>query len=104
MAVEYIRTIGVFGAGLMGAGIAQTFLQHEFPVLLYDLNPEILGVSRGRIEKGLNRAEERGVIAPDAAGVDRGGCANVLTRDSYTPSGGLPGNSVLVEVSDAQRR
>jgi len=37
--------------------------------------------------------------SPDADGLDKGGCANVLTSDDYTPGGSFTYNTVLVEVS-----
>lgn len=36
---------------------------------------------------------------PDAEGIDRGGCVNVLTDDDYTPGGACTLNTVLVQVS-----
>lgn len=47
-----IRKVGVIGAGVMGAGIAQWILQHEIPVRLRDINEE--AVSKGI--KSINQA------------------------------------------------
>ena len=35
---------------------------------------------------------------PGEDGVDRGGCANVLTKDAYSPGGSFPYNTNLVQV------
>jgi anaerobic dimethyl sulfoxide reductase subunit A len=38
---------------------------------------------------------------PGEDGVDRGGCANVLTKDAYSPGGSFPYNTALVQVEKA---
>jgi anaerobic selenocysteine-containing dehydrogenase len=37
--------------------------------------------------------------APDDKGLDRAGCANVLTNDKYSPGGSFTYNTALVEVA-----
>ncbi|MEM6677481.1 MAG: 3-hydroxybutyryl-CoA dehydrogenase [Pseudomonadota bacterium] len=62
-----IRTIGVVGAGQMGAGIAQVFAQAGFAVALNDTNPAALQGALERIEKGYGRLVSKNRLsAPEA--------------------------------------
>ena len=54
--------IGVIGAGIMGAGIAQMFAEHGRAVLLWDANPEALGRGRDNIGKRLEKSAEKGTL------------------------------------------
>ncbi|MBT4512494.1 MAG: dimethyl sulfoxide reductase subunit A, partial [Chloroflexi bacterium] len=38
---------------------------------------------------------------PDENGIDRGGCANVLSLDRPSPGGALPSNTGLVQIEKA---
>lgn len=53
MRLEAIRVISVLGAGIMGHGIAQSFLMGGYPVVLYDIQESILQRARSNIEKNL---------------------------------------------------
>ncbi|HEY8604960.1 3-hydroxyacyl-CoA dehydrogenase family protein [Tsuneonella suprasediminis] len=56
-------TIGIIGAGQMGAGIAQTVAQNGMKVLLSDIDLAAAEKGRGRIEKALARLVGREKIA-----------------------------------------
>jgi anaerobic dimethyl sulfoxide reductase subunit A len=51
-----------------------------------------------RIMPGVVDIGEGAWYAPDDNGVDRGGCANVLTSDQISPGGAVPYNTALVQV------
>ncbi|HEV8117897.1 MAG TPA: 3-hydroxybutyryl-CoA dehydrogenase [Thermoanaerobaculia bacterium] len=55
-----VRTIGVVGAGQMGAGIAHVAAACGFPVLLSDLEPSFLEKGRAAIAKNLDREVAKG--------------------------------------------
>jgi 3-hydroxybutyryl-CoA dehydrogenase len=57
------QSIGVIGAGTMGNGIAHVFAQHGYPVILVDLEDQILQTARGKIETNLQRQAKKGVVA-----------------------------------------
>lgn len=52
-------TIGVVGAGAMGAGIAQVAAQAKTRVILYDLQEDALNRASEQLQKILNRLEEK---------------------------------------------
>ena len=53
MKLEEINNISVLGAGIMGHGIAQSFLMGGYPVMLYDIQESILKTAVAHIEKNL---------------------------------------------------
>ncbi len=62
--VEGVKTIGVVGAGTMGAGVAQAFAAAGFPVRLQDIGEAPLGRAMAAIKKSLERLVARGKLAP----------------------------------------
>jgi 3-hydroxybutyryl-CoA dehydrogenase len=68
MRLDDIRSIGVLGAGIMGHGIAQTFLMSGFPVRLYDIKESILDNARDHIAKNLELFHEMGLLKKRAIG------------------------------------
>ena len=62
MKLEDIKTISVLGSGIMGHGIAQTFLMAGYPVLLYDLKEAILETARAHVKKNLQLFHDAGLV------------------------------------------
>ena len=69
-------TIGVIGAGAMGAGIAQVAAVHGHPVVLADAVPAATARARAGHAKAMAREVEKGRLTPDAADA-------VLARITY---------------------
>jgi 3-hydroxyacyl-CoA dehydrogenase len=62
MELEAIRVISVLGAGIMGHGIAQSFLMGGYAVVLYDIQESILQRARANIEKNLGLFHQASLI------------------------------------------
>lgn len=60
-----IKNVAVIGAGTMGHGITQVFAQNNYPVLLIDINEEILNKALSKIQKSLSVGVEKGKITED---------------------------------------
>ena len=58
-------TVGVVGAGTMGAGIAQVCLQAGHDVLLFDVDHAAIERGRSRIADGLQRLVDKGRLPAD---------------------------------------
>lgn len=53
MRLDEMHNISVLGAGIMGHGIAQSFLMSSYPVWLCDIQGSILEIAKDHIEKNL---------------------------------------------------
>lgn len=62
MKLDEINAISVLGAGIMGHGIAQSFLMGGYPVTLYDIQESILGTAKVHIEHNLELFAQAGII------------------------------------------
>lgn len=60
-----VKTIGVVGAGQMGAGIAQVAAQSGFDVIIHDLNEELCKKGLDGIARNLDRMVQRGRVKPE---------------------------------------
>ncbi|HET6370672.1 MAG TPA: 3-hydroxyacyl-CoA dehydrogenase NAD-binding domain-containing protein [Nitrospiria bacterium] len=65
------QQIGVVGAGTMGSGIAQASLMASLDVVLYDEDATALQKGAERIEQGLAKSQEKGIISDAAAVMKR---------------------------------
>ena len=52
----------ICGAGTMGSGIALLAAQHGIPVILYDLNPEMLSRASVQVEKDLQQLVDKNLL------------------------------------------
>lgn len=87
-----IQTVGVCGAGTMGAGIAQVAAQAGCQVLLYDPFPDALARGVRLIRSFLDRAEAKGKLP-------EGEAARIAGRITPVPElAGLAGADLVVEA------
>src|ERR1051325_8542342 len=94
---QFIKTVGVVGAGTMGNGIAQSFAQAGFAVRLGDVAPAVLDRGRAAVGQRLAKILEKGKLS--AADKDA-----TLARLSTNPAlGALADADYIVEaiVEDA---
>src|SRR5215469_14450197 len=63
---QTVDTIGVVGAGAMGAGIAQSALTAGLKVILHDANGAALAKARGEVHARIARLAEKGQLTADA--------------------------------------
>ena len=62
-----IKVVGIIGAGQMGSGIAQVCAQSGFEVFLYDQQAPAIAKAVEKINRGIAKSVEKGVITPEAA-------------------------------------
>lgn len=84
------RRVGVVGAGVMGAGIAQVALEAGDAVAIHDLDAATLERARARVADGLRRRSQR--VRPDDGSRDRWIAAH-LARLHLSPTVGDLGAS-----------
>lgn len=63
--MKMIKTVGVVGAGTMGAALAQKFAQENFNVVLADREMQFVERGLGNIRQMLNEGVERKVFTPE---------------------------------------
>ncbi|MCW2494139.1 3-hydroxybutyryl-CoA dehydrogenase [Jatrophihabitans sp.] len=77
MGTTDIQRVGVIGSGLMGSGIAEVCSRAELDVLVFEVSPEAIAAGRARVVSSLDRARDRGKLAPEEH-------AAVLERITFT--------------------
>jgi anaerobic dimethyl sulfoxide reductase subunit A len=83
------------------ADAAQRGIENGRRVRVFNDRGEIWIVAKvtERIMPGVVALGQGAWFCPDGKGIDRGGCANVLTRDEGGAGGSTPTNTTLVEVA-----
>jgi 3-hydroxybutyryl-CoA dehydrogenase len=71
-----IKTIGIAGAGTMGAGIAQVSATHGYQTILFDVNENMLDKAKAGIEKSMESLVQKQKITSDKK-------AEIISRIQY---------------------
>jgi 3-hydroxybutyryl-CoA dehydrogenase len=95
--VSDIRRVGVVGAGLMGSGIVEVCARARLRVTFVEGSDELVVAGRGRVERSIGRAVERGKL--DAAAAEE-----ALGRiDAATDLGALADADLVIEAATEDR-
>src|SRR5205085_1208173 len=87
-----IKTVGVVGCGLMGAGIAQVCAEAGHDVVVREVSDELLKKGLGKIDSFLAKGVERGKVTPERK-------AELLARlKGTTDIGALSACDLVIEV------
>jgi len=70
--LRHIQSVGIVGAGTMGTGIAMSFANAGFPVVLQDLNAQTLSNANGIIQNTYQGAVAKHRITPEEAALRAG--------------------------------
>jgi len=73
MDIQDVKTIGVVGCGLMGAGIVETSAKAGFNVVVREINDELLQKGMARLRGSMEKAVSKGKLAAEdkQAALDR---------------------------------
>jgi 3-hydroxybutyryl-CoA dehydrogenase len=92
-----IRHVGVVGGGLMGSGIVEVCARAELRVTFVEASEELVAAGRGRIERSVGKAVERGKLDPAAA-------EEALGRvDAAVDLGALADADLVIEAATEDR-
>jgi 3-hydroxybutyryl-CoA dehydrogenase len=75
-----MKNISVIGCGTMGNGIAQTFAQYNYNVILYDISKEALDKAMLVINKNLGRMVLKDVISEEKKNIT---LKNIITTTDF---------------------
>jgi 3-hydroxybutyryl-CoA dehydrogenase len=84
---EGIQTVGVVGAGTMGAGIAQSFAQAGFRVLLHDADPGAIDRARRAAGESLAKFVDKGTVTVADRDAAIGRIVPAAAFDALAPAG-----------------
>ncbi|MBI5291517.1 MAG: 3-hydroxybutyryl-CoA dehydrogenase [Chloroflexi bacterium] len=87
-----IKTVGVVGCGLMGAGIVETCARAGYSVVVREVNDGLLQAGLKRIESSLSKAVERGKLTPEARAATWARIKGATTLDD------LAGSDLVIEA------
>jgi 3-hydroxybutyryl-CoA dehydrogenase len=79
-----IRTVGVLGCGLMGAGIAQVCAASGYTTIVREVNDEALQAGLGRIRKFLDGGVAKGKVAASARDLTLANLTGTTVVDSLS--------------------
>ena len=82
-----IQTVGVCGSGTMGSGIAQTFAQGKFNVVLFDVAQAQLDRARKGIEASLQKFAAKGKLTAEEAQAAVTRIKTATSAEALTPCG-----------------